>query len=167
MFRFFVYLTFIPWLLYFISLSKNTIKVLKSNKVNKEWIKKNIFNIFHFENLILIGIFVFFSVMYRHRTEIWLVDVLLFSAINLYLFINMYYQKNKTTAKITNNDIPIILILIILTCIPFAVYTSTHKYTITYYILFGYSFFDYIIVYIGKIINDLIIKAVKRENEKQ
>lgn len=165
MFKFLVYLTFIPWLLYFITLSKNTIKVLKTNKLTKEWIKSNIFNIFHFENLILFGIFIFFSIAYRSRDQIWLVDALLFSAINLYLFINTYYQKKKTNAKITNSDIPIILILIILTCIPFIFYASTHKYVIVYYILFAYIFFDYPIVYISKQINDLIIKMVKKENE--
>ena len=165
MFRFFVYITFIPWLLYFISLSKNTIKVLKSNRVNKEWLKKNFFNVFHFEYLILVGIFVFFSTFYHDRDQIWLVDTLLFSAINLYLFINLYYQKKKTTAKITNNDIPIILIIIILTCIPFVIYVSTRNYLIVYYILFAYSFFNYPIVFFSKQINDLIIKMVKKENE--
>ena len=166
MFRFVVYLTFISWLCYYISLSKDTIKVFKTNKVNKEWVKKNFFEIFHFENLILIGIFVFFSISFRDRDQIWLVNILLFTAINLYLFINLYYQKKKADAKITNNDIPVILIIIILTCFPFAIYASTHKYRLVYYILFGYSFFNYPIVYLSKKLNDLIIRRIKKENEK-
>ena len=89
-----VYLTFIPWLLYFSSLCNNAIKDLKENKVTKKWIKENIFKIFHFENIILFAIFIYFSAYYHNADQIWLVDVLLFSAINLYLFFNRYYDKN-------------------------------------------------------------------------
>jgi len=42
MHKFIVYLTFIPWLLYFSSVCKNAIKDLKENKITKDWIKKNI-----------------------------------------------------------------------------------------------------------------------------
>ena len=47
--RIIILLTFIPWLLYFISISKNALKDLKHNKLSAKWIKKNIFKIFHFE----------------------------------------------------------------------------------------------------------------------
>ena len=59
--KFIVLLTFIPWFLYFASLCKSAIKDL-NQKIDKTWIKENIFNIFHFENLILIGIFIYFSI---------------------------------------------------------------------------------------------------------
>jgi len=39
-----VYLTFIPWLLYFSSLCKNAIKDLKKARINRKWIKENLSN---------------------------------------------------------------------------------------------------------------------------
>lgn len=164
--KFFVYLTFIPWILYFSSLCKNAIKDLKKVEVNKEWIKSNLFKIFHFENIILFSIFSYFSFNYKDANQIWLVDVLLFSAINLYLFFNRYYDKNRNDEKIGTNDVSTILIILLLIAIPLFYYTSTHNYVNTYYILFGYSFFNYLIVFIAKHINDFIMKFIKRKNSE-
>ncbi len=161
-----VYLTFIPWLLYFSSLCNNAIKDLKENKVTKKWIKENIFKIFHFENIILFAIFIYFSAYYHNADQIWLVDVLLFSAINLYLFFNRYYDKNRNKGKIGTNDISTILILLLITLIPFIYYVSKRNHVVTYYILFAYSFFNYIISYIAININKAIIKLIKKNNEK-
>ena len=63
--------------------------------------------------------------------------------------------------KITVNDIPTVLIIVILMLIPITYYLSTKKYTTCYYIMFGYSFFNYVIVYISKIINNKIISIIK------
>lgn len=162
--KFIIVLTFIPWFLYFASLCKSAIKDLNTNKLSFSWIKKNFFKIFHFENLILIGLFIYFSLFYYKANQIFLTEVLLFSSINLYLFINRYYDKNNTSYKIGNKDITTILILLILILIPLVYYLTTGKYTITYYILFGYSFFNYAIVYIGKSINSILYKIVKKHN---
>ncbi len=159
-----VYLTFIPWLLYFSSVCKNAIKDLKRVRVNKEWIKNNIFKIFHFENIILFAIFIYFSANYKDANQIWLVDVLLFSAINLYLFFNRYYDKNRNESRIGTGDVSTILIILLLISIPLIYYVSTHNYVVTYYILFAYSFFNYLIVYVAKSINDLIMKVIKKRN---
>lgn len=164
--KFLVYLTFIPWILYFSSVCKNAIKDLKRVKVNKEWIKKNIFKIFHFENIILFAIFSYFSFNYKDANQIWLVDVLLFSAINLYLFFNRYYDKNRNDERIGTGDVSTILIILLLIAIPLIYYVSTHNYVNTYYILFGYSFFNYLIVFVAKYINDLIMKLIKRKNSE-
>lgn len=164
--KFVVYLTFIPWLLYFSSVCKNAIKDLKRVKVNKEWIRKNIFKIFHFENIILFGIFIYFSANYKHANQIWLVDILLFSAINLYLFFNRYYDKNRNDSKIGTGDVSTILIILLLISIPLIYYVSTHNYVNTYYILFAYSFFNYLIVFIAKSINDLIMKIIRKRNSE-
>lgn len=165
--NFLVYLTFIPWLLYFSSACKNSIKHLKDNKLTKEWLKKNIFQIFHFENIILIAIFVYFSVFYHDANQVWLANVLLFSAINLYLFFNSYYEKDKFKSKITTNDTSTILIIILLAIIPFIYYVGRKNEAMTYYILFAYSFFNYFIVYIAMNINKLLIKIIKRRNDKE
>jgi len=50
---------------------------------------------------------------------------------------------------------------------PLMYYISTHDYGITYYILFGYSFFNYLLVFIAKVINDFIIKLVKKKNNEK
>lgn len=164
--KFIVLLTFIPWFLYFASLCKSAIQDLNNNKITFTWIKNNIFKIFHFQNLILIGIFVYFSINYYKANQIWLVEVLLFSSINLYLFFNRYYDKNNTDYKIGNKDITTILIILFIVLLTTIYYLITNKYTITYYTLFIYSFFNYIVVYISKLINDIIYKIVRRHNNE-
>ena len=161
-----VYLTFIPWILYFSSVCKNALNDLKENKVTKTWIKENLLKIFHFDNLILFALFLFFSAFYHKASQIWLVDVLLFSAINLYLFMNGYYDKHRKENTIGTGDISTILIILILSMIPIIFYFSTGKYAITYYILFAYSFFNYIVVYIARSINKFIIKLVRKKNNE-
>lgn len=164
--KFIVLLTFIPWFLYFTSLCKSAIQDLNTSKINLSWIKDNIFKIFHFENLILIAIFVYFSISYYKADQIWLAEVLLFSAINLYLFFNRYYDKNNKEYKIGNRDITTILIILFIVLLTIIFYLSTNRFTITYYILFIYSFFNYLIVFISKSINDLIYKLVRRHNNE-
>lgn len=164
--KFIVLITFIPWFLYFASLCKSAIQDLNNSKITFTWIKNNIFKIFHFENLILIGIFVYFSFNYYKANQIWLVEVLLFSSINLYLFFNRYYDKNNTEYSIGNKDITTILIILFLVLLTIIYYLTTNQYTITYYILFIYSFFNYIVVFISKLINDLIYKLVRRHNNE-
>ncbi len=162
------YLTFIPWLLYCIALSKYAIKTVNTTKINKEWVKKNILNIFRFDSLILIAIFIYFTISYKTSKQIWLVEVLLFSAINLYLYFNSYYDKNKSNYEIDTKDLSTVLIILIIFLIPIIYFISTHNTSITYYILFAYNFFNFVIVYISKQINDLFIKLIqskKHENK--
>lgn len=164
--KFIILLTFVPWFLYFASLCKSSIKDLNNNKITFTWVKNNIFKIFHFETLILIGIFVFFSIYYYKASQIWLVKVLLFSSINLYLFFNRYYDKNNTDYKIGNKDITTILIILFIILLTMIFYLITDRYTITYFILFGYSFFNYSVVFISKLINDNIYIIVRRHNDE-
>lgn len=163
-----VYLTFLPWFFYFASLCKNALSDLKENQITKKWLKKNIFKIFHFENIILFAIFIYFSTYYHHSNQIWLVEVLLFSAINLYLFINRYYDKNRNQSQIGTGDVSTILILLLIILIPIIYYMTTDNYVVTCYILFGYSFFNYLISFVAKKLNDLILHLLKkRDNEEE
>jgi hypothetical protein len=158
--------TFIPWFLYFTSLCKSAIQDINTEKINLSWIKHNIFKIFHFETLILIAIFVYFSINYYKANQIWLVEVLLFSSINLYLFFNRYYDKNNKDYKIGNKDVTTILIILFIVLLTIIFYLTTNRFTITYYLLFIYSFFNYLIVFISKSINDFIYKIVRRHNNE-
>ena len=164
--KFIVLLTFIPWFLYFASLCKSAIYNLNENKITWNWIKDNIFKIFHFENLILIGLFVYFSIYHYKADQIFLVEILLFTSINLYLFINRYYDKTNVEYKIGNKDITTIFVILFITLIPIMFYLTTNREVITYFILFGYSFFNYIIVFISKFINNIIYKIVRRHNNE-
>jgi len=165
--KFIIILSFIPWLLYFLSICINAIKDLDENKLSSDWIKENIFKIFHFESLILFGIFVYFSTYYFKSSQIWLVDSLLFAAINLYLFINFYYDKNRYDTKLESKHIPLLLIIIIFIFIPIIFYLITKRYQITYYILFAYIFFNYIIVIISNLIYKGILLLIGHKNEKK
>ena len=158
--------SFIPWLLYFFSLCKNTLKDVKANEINSEWIKNNFLKVFHLDNLILFAIFIIFTSIYHSSGKIFLTKILLFSSINLYLLANRYYDKNKYQYNIGNDDISTILILVIISLIPISIYNITGWYTVSYSIMFAFAFFNYFIVILAKKINDLLIKRTKRKNEK-
>ena len=160
--KFIVLISFIPWLLFFLYKCKNTLKDLKNKRVTGEWIKKNILSLFHFDNLILFAIFLFFCKIYKDSDQIYLTKILLFSSINLYLLINQFYEKKYHKTTIGVEDISTILIIIFLSLIPIIFYTITGHYTITYYIMFAYNFANFLIVFLSKIINDALIKRIKK-----
>ena len=160
------YLTLLPWFLYFSKISKNNLKSIRKAKINFEWIKNNFFKIFRFDNLILIGVFVFFAKFYPDASQIWLVKTLLFSIINLYLFINTYYEKEKNPSHIVTDDVSTLLIILIISILPVIYYIATGHYTITYYVLFGYNFFSFFIVLVSKKANDLINLIVRRKSNE-
>lgn len=157
--NFFVFLTFIPWILYFISLSKIALKDFRSFKLNKKWIKNNILKIFQFDKLILITIFIYFSILYPDANQVWLVEIMLFSVINLYLYINNIY--NKTRNKISKDDFKEGLIILLFMVIPIIIFSITKNQSLTYYIMFAYSFFNYLIVFLSIKLNELINKVIK------
>ncbi len=156
--------SFIPWLLYFFSLCKNTLKDIKTNEINKEWIKENFLKVFHLDNLILFGLFIIFVSIYRNSGKIFITKLLLFSSINLYLLANRYYDKNKHKYNIGNEDISTILIIVIISLIPISVYNITGWYTVSYILMFAFAFFNYYIVIVAKKINDLLIKRTKKKS---
>jgi len=164
--KFVVFLTFLPWLLYFSKMTKNVIiEETKGLKKDKNWWLENFFQVFQIDTLILVGIFVFFAKYHKDANQIWLVKVLLFSAINLYLYINTYHIKHNNNS-LDKNNISTVLILLIIMFIPILFYALTGKYTTTYYILFVYSFFYYPIAVICFKINNLLIKRVSKNENK-
>lgn len=156
--NFFVFLTFIPWILYFISLSKIALKDFHSYKLNKKWLKKNILKVFQFDKLILIAIFIYFSLLYPDANQVWLVEIMLFSVINLYLYINNIY--NKTRNKVSKEDVKEILFILLFMIVPIIIFSITKNQSLTYYIMFGYSFFNYLIVFLSVKLSDLINKII-------
>lgn len=164
--KLFIYITFAIWFIYFISISKNNLKYLKKNNKDKNWIKKNIFKVFHFDSLILFAIFIFFNGIYQNSSQLWLVRILLFGVINLYLYLNSFYDMNRIKDKIHTDDISSILLILLISLIPIIYFISSNNVNITYYVMFGYIFFNYIIVNLCLSINNFLFKIVLRRNNE-
>lgn len=153
-----VFLTFIPWLAYFIlSTIKNT-KRIRKEKMTLNYIKENIFNIFRFDTIILISIYIYFSLSYPRSDQIWLARILLFATINLYLFVNRLYDKVEKKEQLNKNERNIVFFGIIIALIPVTMYIFTKKYQIVYYTMFGLGFFNYIITIMCKFVSQKISK---------
>lgn len=162
--RIIISLTFIPWILYLVSSSSRVIKEFRVQKINKEFLKNNLFNLFRLDTIVLILVFIFFSVTYPSADQIWLIRVLLFVSINLYLLLNSIYDK-RNKEKLLKKEYNIIFLLVILMLIPIVFYLISKKYTIAYYIMFGYSILNGLIVLLCSIINNKINKF-KKKHEK-
>ena len=162
--RIIISLTFIPWILYLVSSSSRVIKEFRGQKINKEFFKNNLFNLFRLDTIVLVLVFIFFSVTYPSADQIWLIRVLLFISINLYLLLNSIYDK-KNKEKLEKKEYNIIFLLVILTLIPIVFYLISKKYTTAYYIMFGYSVLNGLIVLLCSIINNKINKT-KKKHEK-
>ena len=85
-----IFLTFIPWFFYYFSQTKSNLKIINNNKEDNSW-RKNFLDIIPLNNIILYAILIYFSSYYNDSSSIFIVRIMLFSAINLYLFfiINM------------------------------------------------------------------------------
>lgn len=156
-----VILTFIPWLAYFILSTIKNIKKLRNEKMTIKYIKENIFNIFRLDTIILISIFIYFSLSYPESDQIWLARVLLFGTINLYLFANRLYDKVEKKEQLNKKEKNILFFGIIVALIPVIFYFCTRNYQITYYIMFGLGFFNYFITIICKFISERFNKKRK------
>lgn len=153
-----IYITFIPWFLHYGFSTFNALKLTKSMKFNFKWLKKNFNKIFHIEELLLIAIFVYLS-RYGNQTFSSIVHQMLFSVMNLYLFVNSFYDKRTITKnKIGLSDLKEIVILIFITSIPFIYYIRTENMLYTYYLMFSYGFLNFIFVLISRLISFIIGK---------
>lgn len=153
-----IYITFIPWFLHYGFSTFKALKLTKSMKFNFKWLKKNFNKIFHIEELLLIAIFVYLS-NYGNQTFSNIVHQMLFSAMNLYLFVNSFYDKRTdTTNKIGLSDLKEIIILFFIACIPFIYFIRTENMLYTYYLMFSYGFLNFIFVLISRLISFIIGK---------
>jgi len=131
-----VYLSVITWLLYY---SINIFKTI----IDLD--KKSVFSLFRFDSIILILIFVYF--VFYNRT---FVIQMLFTTINLYMFINRLYERNinqKKIKKVISSNKLLLLVLYILAFGFIFIGENILKLTHFYYSLFILSFFINIIIY--------------------
>lgn len=161
-----IYITFIPWFLHYGFSIYNSLKLTKEMKFNFEWFKKNYNKIFHIEELLLIAIFVYLA-DYGTQTFSNIVKEMLFSVMNLYLFVNLFYDKRTmTTKKLGLSDLKEIIILLLVTALPFVYFMRTNNMVYTYYIMFGYGFFNFLFVLIARLIG-LVIGHIFHLNGKK
>ena len=140
--RIIVIITFIPWFLYFYSEIKSITKIIKSNMDNEHYIKDNWFNIFPITNIILYAILIYFSIIYNEATNIFAVRVMLFSAINLYLFFNNISKKDYVLIFENSNE-KISLKYVFLALLPVVFYLFSTKQMITYSIMMALNIFAF------------------------
>ena len=146
--RLIVFLSFVPWLLYFVIYGMRAISdVEKLNDNNKfKWLKTHIFQIFRLDNLVLILVFYYFL---KHHNN--LVDKMLFSAINLYLFVSSLYDKPfREKGKLLRNHSILWIIVGIILIIPFGYYFRTNNLQETYKLMFAYTFFAYLMFMLAR-----------------
>ena len=143
--RLFVILTFIPWIIYFYSETKTNLKIIKNNKDDNNYLKNNLIDIFPITNMILYGILIFFSIYYKDSSSIFLVRIMLFAAINLYLFFNTISKKDYVLIMDNKSEtIPIKFIFISL--LPVLFYLISKQQMATYYIMMGFNILNFFLI---------------------
>ena len=138
-----IYLTFIPWILFYGKLIKMALKETKNKKLNFKWFKQNFSIIIHFDIIILILLFIYFA-SFKDS----FVNKMLFSIMNLYLYVNTFYDKRSNLNKVLDKtDILPSIIICLISIIPFILYElKIIKLATIYLISFIYAALAYIIV---------------------
>ena len=147
-------LTFIPWLLIFI---KSIIKNLNNDnylKYNFKYLKTNFFKIFRLELLFLIVVFFYFA---SYKLDF--VSEYLFVVINLYLFVNSFYEKKiKLKKDFYSENLSNLIFLFFIIIIPIIIYVFKNNLIITYKIMFIYLFLEYPLI----LIINTLSKTIKK-----
>ncbi len=144
--------TFIPWLIIYI---RNLFKILNTGEFSFSYFKKHFLDIFRLDQLFLVIVFFYFASFNKE-----FVSIYLFLVMNLYLCVNLLYEKKLELSKSFYKDNLFVLIgLGIVSLIPFIIYFIKGNAVLTYRIMFLYLFFDYVIVVIIR----LICKLFKRK----
>ena len=155
-----ILITLIPWVLYCIFLSKNNLIKLKENHFVLSNI--NIKELLPIKNIVLFIVFIIISIIYKDSNQIELVNSLLFSSINIFLFIYSYYENNEFELDINSKDI-LSIILMAKTILIIMIISLTLKDILTIYnILFACSTLNIIILYVS----NKIIRIVRRINNE-
>lgn len=157
------FFTVIPWILYFCFRVIDALKGTKKQKFNLKWFKNNWKKIFHLEEILLMAIFVYFSSQGDKNLNKFLYQML-FVVMNLYLFINSFYDRRRTIANNLNKkDLSVIIITSLFLIMPFLYYIKVKELVLTYYLLFVLVFFSYPIVLISRLIDFIIRKIINKK----
>ena len=155
-----VTITLIPWLLNYVYESKNNLIKLKENHylISNFNIKK----ILNIKSLLLFLVFIIISTIYKESNQIELANNLLFSSINIFLFIYNYYENDDYELELNIKEKTSIITHIIISSIAVISSLSREAATQTYNILFATNILNIIILYIS----NKIITIVRRINNE-
>ena len=146
--KYIVFLTFIPWILFFIVSIIRNLNNSNYRKFSFSYLRKNLFKIFRLDLLFLVGVYIYFA---SYKMEF--VDKYLFLVMNLYLFVNRFYDKKS---KISKNFYKKNIILVLIMLIPFIIYIVKDNLVLTYKIMLLYLVFEYVIIllvsYLGRLL---------------
>ena len=141
------YLTFIPWMMIFV---KNSLdKISNKDRLSFKYIKSNFFKIFRIDLLILIIVFFYFAKFDKD-----FVHKYLFAVINIYLFVNSFYESNNIDKKILKKRFMSLLIIGLIISIPIIYYILSNNLIVTYMIMFICLYLENIII--------LVMKKIKK-----
>jgi hypothetical protein len=155
-----VTITLIPWLLNYVYESKNNLIKLKENHylISNFNIKK----ILNIKSLLLFLVFIIISTIYKESNQIELSNSLLFSSINIFLFIYNYYENDDYELELNIKEKTSIITHIIISSIAIVLSLSREEVSQTYNILFATNILNIIILYIS----NKIITIVRRINNE-
>ncbi len=155
-----ILVTLIPWIFYYLFLSRNNLIKLKNNHYLLS--NFNIIELIPIKNILLFIVFITISIIYRKSPQIEIVNSLLFTTINLFLFIYIYYETIKYELELNTKDKLLLVTLTIITSITTIVSISLKNILITYSILFTISILNIILLYVS----NKIITIVRRINNE-
>ncbi len=140
--KYIIFITFLPWIAIFII---NVIRHLNDKNYRTfslKYFKKNFFQLFRLDTLLLIFVFYYFSSFDKE-----FVDQYLFAVMCLYLCVNSFYDKKEKIKKnfFKNNILEIILLFIIM-LVPFLIYFNQHDLVFTYKMMLIYLFVQYFFI---------------------
>lgn len=139
------FLTFIPWILYFIEIMLYRIGVIENTNLDKEkymkHIDSNLFSSINTKELLLFSIFIIFM-QYDNLTVL----EILFPTIYIFLLIDFFHTLAKNCKKIKNKLLMIQSVILVIIIIGLFTFTK-HLYT-TYILMFTVSLFSSFIIYI-------------------
>lgn len=138
------YLTFIPWILYFVEIIYYRISIVESCKMNNkkylEHINKHLFSSINVKELILFFIFIFF-ILAKNTVVL----EILFSAIYLFLLIDFFHTLAYDCKKIHHPIFMVCSVTLLILIILF--FALTHKLYTTYIIMFIVSILNSFWIY--------------------
>ncbi len=130
------YVSIIPYLFYLYFLTKDEILNEKKGK-----------DLFRFDTLILVGIFVYFSTY-----KAVLVNKLLFFTITLYLLVNKLYDKNIKNKISLKKEFLKLIFVYILAFLLFLPYILKKRLAFSYYLAFALILsFHFVMLFVKKI----------------
>ena len=128
------YLSFIPYFFYLFLLIKDELVNEKNGK-----------DLFRFDTLILVAVFIFFA-----SYKVPLVCKMLFATINLYLFVNKIYDHDLKNKKIKKKDYLKIVFVYVIALLLILPYILFKKLTFCYYLAFIMILMIHFIVWFAK-----------------